>query len=139
MSKFVSLFASGLALGGVLALVVTGLVLLRKATNILNFYSCGLAALSFGLKVARWKVSLVAGVLASAELVVVNEAGDFAKSFQPSPIQSTPAPAVSPRGSTSRNPSIAMLPSPRRRGTALLPREVTPRSRPQQASAQALG
>ena len=28
------------------------------ATNILNFYSCGLAALSFGLKVARWKVSL---------------------------------------------------------------------------------
>ena len=67
---------------GVMALPVLLLILHGPiATNILNFYSCGLAALSFGLKVARWKVSLVAGVLASAVLVAFIEAGDFAKSF----------------------------------------------------------
>jgi NCS1 nucleoside transporter family len=67
---------------GAMALPVLLLILHGPiATNILNFYSCGLAALSFGLKVARWKVSLAAGVLASAVLVVFIEAGSFAQSF----------------------------------------------------------
>jgi nucleobase:cation symporter-1, NCS1 family len=67
---------------GAMALPVLLLVLHGPiATNILNFYSCGLAALSFGLRVARWKVSLAAGVLASAVLVAFIEAGEFAKSF----------------------------------------------------------
>jgi NCS1 nucleoside transporter family len=67
---------------GVMALPVLLLILHGPiAGNILNFYSCGLAALTFGLKVARWKVSLAAGVIASVVLVVFIEAGDFASSF----------------------------------------------------------
>ena len=67
---------------GVMALPVLVLILHGPiATNILNFYSCGLAALSFGLRIARWKVSLAAGVIASAVLVAFIEAGDFATSF----------------------------------------------------------
>lgn len=67
---------------GVMALPVLLLVLHGPiATNILNFYSCGLAALSLGVKVARWKVSLGAGAVASVVLVAFIEAGDFAKSF----------------------------------------------------------
>jgi purine-cytosine permease-like protein len=67
---------------GVMALPVLLLVLHGPiATNILNFYSCGLAALTFGVKVARWKVSLAAGALASVVLVAFIEAGDFAQSF----------------------------------------------------------
>ena len=31
------------------------------ATNILNLYSCSLAALSIGVRAARWKVTLIAG------------------------------------------------------------------------------
>jgi NCS1 nucleoside transporter family len=61
----------------VLLLVVHGPI----ATNVLNFYSCGLAALSFGLRAARWKVSLVAGAVASAILVAFIQAGSFAQSF----------------------------------------------------------
>jgi nucleobase:cation symporter-1, NCS1 family len=67
---------------GAMALPVLLLVLHGPiATNVLNFYSCGLAALSFGLRVARWKISLAAGLLASAVLVAFIEAGDFANSF----------------------------------------------------------
>jgi NCS1 nucleoside transporter family len=67
---------------GVMALPVLLLILHGPiATNILNFYSCGLAALTFGIRVARWKVSLAAGALASVVLVVFIEAGDFAASF----------------------------------------------------------
>jgi NCS1 nucleoside transporter family len=67
---------------GTMALPVLLLILHGPiAGNILNFYSCGLAALTFGLRVARWKISLAAGVLASAVLVVFIEAGDFASSF----------------------------------------------------------
>ena len=58
---------------GVMALPVLLLILHGPiATNILNFYSCGLAALTLGVKVARWKVSLAAGVLASGVLVGVH-------------------------------------------------------------------
>ena len=67
---------------GVMALPVLLLILHGPiATNILNFYSCGLAALTLGVKLPRWKVSLAAGVLASGVLVAFIEAGDFAKSF----------------------------------------------------------
>lgn len=61
----------------VLLLVMHGPV----ATNILNLYSCSLAALSVGIRVARWKVTLVAGAVASAVLVVFVEAGSFARAF----------------------------------------------------------
>jgi purine-cytosine permease-like protein len=67
---------------GAMALPVLLLILHGPiATNILNFYSCGLAALTYGIRVARWKVSLAAGALASVVLVVFIEAGDFAASF----------------------------------------------------------
>jgi nucleobase:cation symporter-1, NCS1 family len=61
----------------VLLLVMHGPV----ATNILNLYSCSLAALSVGIRVARWKVTLVAGTVASGVLVVFVEAGSFARAF----------------------------------------------------------
>jgi NCS1 nucleoside transporter family len=51
------------------------------ATNILNLYSCSLAALSIGVRVARWKVTLVAGVVASAVLAVFVNADSFAHAF----------------------------------------------------------
>jgi NCS1 nucleoside transporter family len=61
----------------VLLLIMHGPV----ATNILNLYSCSLAALSIGIKVARWKVTLVAGLVASGVLVVFVQAGSFAQAF----------------------------------------------------------
>lgn len=51
------------------------------ATNILNLYSCSLAALSIGVRAARWKVTLVAGVVASAVLAVFVNADSFAHAF----------------------------------------------------------
>lgn len=51
------------------------------ATNILNLYSCSLAALSIGVKAARWKVTLVAGLVASAVLAVFVNADSFAHAF----------------------------------------------------------
>ncbi|HEX5609787.1 MAG TPA: cytosine permease [Solirubrobacterales bacterium] len=67
---------------GVMALPVLLLILHGPiATNILNFYSCSLAALTIGMKVARWKISLAAGVIASAVLVVFVESGEFASTF----------------------------------------------------------
>lgn len=61
----------------VLLLVMHGPV----ATNILNLYSCSLAALSAGVRAARWKVTLVAGAVASAVLVAFIQAGSFAEAF----------------------------------------------------------
>ena len=66
----------GLALP-VLLLIMHGPV----ATNILNLYSCSLAALSIGVRAARWKVTLVAGVVASIVLAVFVNADDFAHAF----------------------------------------------------------
>jgi NCS1 family nucleobase:cation symporter-1 len=51
------------------------------ATNILNLYSCSLAALTIGIRVARWKLTLVAGIVASAVLVVFVRADSFAHAF----------------------------------------------------------
>lgn len=51
------------------------------ATNILNLYSCSLAALSIGVKAARWKVTLAAGLVASAVLAVFVNADSFAHAF----------------------------------------------------------
>ena len=61
----------------VLVLLVHGPI----ATNILNLYSCSLAALSIGVRAARWKVTLLAGVVATAVLVVFVEADSFAHAF----------------------------------------------------------
>jgi NCS1 nucleoside transporter family len=67
---------------GVMAIPVLLLVMHGPvATNILNLYSCSLAALSIGIRVARWKVTLVAGTVASAVLVVFVQAGSFARAF----------------------------------------------------------
>jgi NCS1 family nucleobase:cation symporter-1 len=51
------------------------------ATNILNLYSCSLAALSVGLRTARWKVTAAAGVVGSAVLVAFIQQESFARSF----------------------------------------------------------
>ncbi|MGE0218560.1 cytosine permease [Mycolicibacterium sp.] len=51
------------------------------ATNILNLYSCSLAALSIGVQAARWKITLIAGVVASAVLAVFVQADSFAQAF----------------------------------------------------------
>ena len=51
------------------------------ATNILNLYSCSLAALSIGVRAARWKVTLIAGVVASMVLAVFVNAESFAHAF----------------------------------------------------------
>ncbi|GGP95632.1 NCS1 nucleoside transporter family [Actinomadura coerulea] len=61
----------------VLLLIMHGPV----ATNILNLYSCSLAALSVGIRTARWKVTLVAGTVASLVLVVFVHADSFAQAF----------------------------------------------------------
>jgi purine-cytosine permease-like protein len=51
------------------------------ATNILNLYSCALAALSVGVRAARWKVTLVAGAVAGVILLVFMQSHSFAESF----------------------------------------------------------
>jgi NCS1 nucleoside transporter family len=51
------------------------------ATNILNLYSCSLAALSVGLRVARWKVTAVAAVVGSGVLIAFIQSDSFAHSF----------------------------------------------------------
>ncbi|MFF0307391.1 cytosine permease [Streptosporangium sp. NPDC004379] len=67
---------------GVMALPVLLLIMHGPvATNILNLYSCSLAALSIGVRVARWKLTLVAGAAASAVLVVFVQADSFAHAF----------------------------------------------------------
>jgi NCS1 nucleoside transporter family len=67
---------------GVMAIPVLLLIMHGPvATNILNLYSCSLAALSVGVRAARWKVTLVAGVVASAVLVVFVSADSFAHAF----------------------------------------------------------
>lgn len=67
---------------GVMSLPVLLLILHGPvATNILNFYSCSLAALTLDIRVARWKISLVAGAVASIALAVFVQADDFAGTF----------------------------------------------------------
>lgn len=61
----------------VLLLLVHGPI----ATNILNLYSCSLAALSIGVRMTRWKVTLLAGVVASVVLAVFVRADSFAHAF----------------------------------------------------------
>ncbi|MGD9517665.1 cytosine permease [Mycolicibacterium vanbaalenii] len=61
----------------VLLLLVHGPI----ATNILNLYSCSLAALSIGVRAPRWKVTLIAGLVASAVLAVFVGADSFAHAF----------------------------------------------------------
>ena len=51
------------------------------ATNILNLYSCSLAALSLGLKIKRWVLTAIAGVIGSIVLVAFIQENDFASSF----------------------------------------------------------
>jgi NCS1 family nucleobase:cation symporter-1 len=61
----------------VLLLIMHGPV----ATNILNLYSCSLAALSVGIRVARWKVTAAAAVVGSGVLVAFIQSASFATSF----------------------------------------------------------
>ncbi|WP_433250018.1 purine-cytosine permease family protein [Streptosporangium sp. CA-135522] len=75
---------SGLVIQAFGALALPVLLLLMHgpvATNILNLYSCSLAALTVGIGVARWKLTLIAGVIASVVLVVFIQAGSFAHAF----------------------------------------------------------
>lgn len=51
------------------------------ATNILNLYSCALAALSVGLKTSRWKVTAAAGIVGSLVLAIFIQEDEFATSF----------------------------------------------------------
>ncbi|OLF15914.1 purine-cytosine permease family protein [Actinophytocola xanthii] len=67
---------------GVMAIPVLLLIMHGPvATNILNLYSCSLAALSVGIRLARWKLTLVAGAVASAVLAVFVQADSFAHAF----------------------------------------------------------
>ncbi|WP_406230752.1 purine-cytosine permease family protein [Nocardia sp. NBC_01009] len=66
------------------ALAVPVLVLIMHgpiATNILNLYSCSLAALTVGIRIARWKITLFAGAVASAVLAVFINSSNFAHTF----------------------------------------------------------
>ena len=62
----------------VLLLIMHGPV----ATNILNLYSCALAALTVGVRAARWKVTLVAGAVATAALLWFMQSETFAHAFE---------------------------------------------------------
>ncbi len=67
---------------GALALPVLLLIMHGPvATNILNLYSCSLAALTIGVRAARWQVTLLAGLVASVVLAVFVNADDFAHAF----------------------------------------------------------
>ncbi|HET8758525.1 MAG TPA: cytosine permease [Solirubrobacteraceae bacterium] len=67
---------------GVMAVPVALLILHGPiATNILNLYSCSLAALSVGLRTARWKITAVAGVIGSGVLIAFIQSESFATSF----------------------------------------------------------
>ncbi|GAA4630875.1 cytosine permease [Actinoallomurus vinaceus] len=67
---------------GVMAIPVLLLIMHGPiATNILNLYSCSLAVLTVGVRAARWKVTLFAGAIASAVLVVFIRSDSFAGAF----------------------------------------------------------
>jgi NCS1 nucleoside transporter family len=51
------------------------------ATNILNLYSCSLAALSIGLKTARRNITIVTGVIRTVVLIIFIQSDSFATSF----------------------------------------------------------
>ncbi|MFF5264373.1 purine-cytosine permease family protein [Actinomadura viridis] len=69
--------AFGIMAVPVLLLIMHGPV----ATNILNLYSCSLAALSVGIRIARWKLTLISGTVASLVLAVFVQADSFARAF----------------------------------------------------------
>lgn len=67
---------------GVMAIPVLLLIMHGPvAVNILNLYSCSLAAPSVGIRIARWKLTLIAGLVASVVLAVFVRAGSFAHAF----------------------------------------------------------
>lgn len=67
---------------GVMAVPVLLLIMHGPiATNILNLYSCSLAALTVGIRAARWKVTLAAGAIASVVLAVFIHSSRFADAF----------------------------------------------------------
>lgn len=67
---------------GVMAVPVLLLIMHGPiATNILNLYSCSLAALSIGVRIERWKLTLVAGIVASLVLAVFVQADSFGQAF----------------------------------------------------------
>ncbi|WP_433207932.1 cytosine permease [Nocardia sp. CA-107356] len=67
---------------GVLAVPVLLLIMHGPiATNILNLYSCSLAALTIGIRIARWKITLFAGVVAAMVLAVFINSSSFAHAF----------------------------------------------------------
>lgn len=61
----------------VLFLVMHGPV----ATNILNLYSAGLAALSLDIKMERWKVSVIVSIVGTAALIWFIESANWAERF----------------------------------------------------------
>ncbi len=75
---------SSLVVGTFGALAVPVLLLIMHgpiATNILNLYSCSLAALTIGIRIARWKITAFAGVIASMVLAVFINSSSFAHAF----------------------------------------------------------
>ncbi|MGW5725638.1 cytosine permease [Nocardia beijingensis] len=75
---------SALVVGTFGALAVPVLLLIMHgpiATNILNLYSCSLAVLTVGIRVARWKLTLFAGLIAAIVLAVFINSSDFAHAF----------------------------------------------------------
>ncbi|MFJ6686982.1 cytosine permease [Streptomyces werraensis] len=51
------------------------------AFGVMALYSCALAALSVGVRAARWKVTLVAGAVVTVVLLVFMQSHSFAESF----------------------------------------------------------
>lgn len=75
---------SALVVGTFGALAIPVLLLIMHgpiATNILNLYSCSLAALTIGIRVARWKITLFAGVIAALVLAIFINSDSFAHAF----------------------------------------------------------
>ena len=66
---------------GVTILVLILIMHAPVATNILNLYSSSLAALTLGIKAARWKVTTFAGIVGAGVVVVFIEQNNWAVSF----------------------------------------------------------
>jgi branched-chain amino acid transport system permease protein len=91
VSQFISLFASGLAYGGILALVALGFLVLYKSTGVLNFAHGDLVTL--GTYVALWAITdlhfpSVAGYLLAIVLMFV--AGVFIERVAYAPLRARP-------------------------------------------------
>lgn len=75
---------STLVVGTFGALAIPVLLLIMHgpvATNILNLYSCSLAALTIGIRTARWKITLLAGAIAAVVLAIFINSSSFAHAF----------------------------------------------------------